>query len=255
MDNNFIPPRLIEGTVVGRTDWTEKLFSLKIHASIMPFKAGQFTKLALPTAEGEWQRRAYSMINAPDQKILEFLLVTVPDGDLSPRLDILQQGDKIYVGEDPAGFMTLDEIPETARDLWLLSTGTAIGPFLSILADPASQQQFERVVLVHAVRKQEELVYQEKIAEIQKRFGKCFHYVPVVSREKVAYALSGRIPKLLSSGALSEFSGVELNSINSFFLLCGNPEMVHDCRDTLQDMGYKKHLRREVGQFSSENYW
>ena len=255
MDNNSIPPRLIEGTVVGRTDWTEKLFSLKIQASMMPFKAGQFTKLALPTPEGEWQRRAYSMINAPNEKILEFLLVTVPEGDLSPRLDILQPGDKLYVGEDPAGFMTLDEIPETARDLWLLSTGTAIGPFLSILADPASQQQFERVVLVHAVRKEEELIYRERIAEIQQRFGDRFHYIPVVSREKVSYALSGRIPQLLSSGALSEFAGVELDPINSFFLLCGNPEMLHDSRDTLQEMGYKKHLRREVGQFTSENYW
>jgi len=255
MDKNSIPPRLIEGTIVERIDWTERLFTLKVQASIMPFKAGQFTKLALPTAQGEWHRRAYSMINAPNEKILEFLLVTVPDGELTPRLDLLKAGDKLYVGEQPTGFMILDEIPEAARDLWMLSTGTAIGPFLSILADPATQVQFERLVLVHAVRKEEELVYQERIAEIQKRFGDRFHYIPVVSREKVDYALSGRIPELLLSGALSEFSGVELDPINSFFLLCGNPEMVRDSRETLQQMGYKKHLRSEAGQFSSENYW
>ncbi|MGF1761126.1 ferredoxin--NADP reductase [Photobacterium sagamiensis] len=255
MLDNPIPHRLIEGTVVGRVDWTERLFSLKVKAQMIPFKAGQFTKLALPTAEGEWSRRAYSLVNAPDDEILEFLLVTVPDGELSPRLDALQPGDPVYVGEEPAGFMTLEEIPETARDLWMLSTGTAIGPFLSMLADSASEVRFERLVLVHAVRKEAELVYQERIVALQERLGKRLHYVPVVSRETVPYALTGRIPTLLSAGTLSQVTSVELDPLNSFFLICGNPEMVRDSRETLQKMGYRKHLRRKPGQFSSENYW
>jgi ferredoxin--NADP+ reductase len=255
MNNNSIPHGLIEGTVIERIDWTERLFSLKVQAPMEPFKAGQFTKLALPTNQGKWLRKAYSMVNAPNEKILEFLLVTVPDGDLSPRLDTLKPGDLLYVGEKPSGFMTLDEIPEIVQDLWLLSTGTAIGPFLSMLDDPASQLQFERLVLVHAVRKEAELVYQQRIVALQKRFGQRLHYIPVVSRETVPYALKGRIPELLLSGTLSQFSGVELDPISSFFLLCGNPEMVRDSRETLEKMGYRKNLRRQIGQFSSENYW
>lgn len=255
MLDNLIPHRLIEGTVVARVDWTERLFSLKIKAKMLPFKAGQFTKLALPTASGEWPRRAYSLVNAPNDEILEFLLVTVPDGQLSPRLDALQLGDLVYVGEEPAGFMTLEEIPETARDLWMLSTGTAIGPFLSLLADPAAKIRFERLVLVHAVRQKNDLVYQNRIKALQARFGQRLHYVPIVSRESVPYALTGRIPALLSAGTLSQVSGVELDPLNSFFLLCGNPEMVRDSREILQNMGYRKHLHSKHGQFSSENYW
>lgn len=255
MLDNLIPHRLIEGTVVARVDWTERLFSLKVKAKMLPFKAGQFTKLALPTASGEWPRRAYSLVNAPNDEILEFLLVTVPDGQLSPRLDALQPGCLVYVGEEPAGFMTLEEIPETAKDLWMLSTGTAIGPFLSLLADPSVKSRLERLVLVHAVRQEEDLVYQDRIADIQAHLGLQFHYVPVVSRESVRYALTGRIPALLSAGTLTQFSSVELDPLNSFFLICGNPEMVRDSRETLQNMGYRKHLRSKPGQFSSENYW
>lgn len=255
MVETSIPKQLVEGTVVERIDWTERLFSLKIQAEMLPFKAGQFTKLALQNAEGKWLRRAYSLVNAADDKILEFLLVTVPEGDLSPRLDELQPGDSVFVGEQPSGFMTLTEIPESARDLWMLSTGTAIGPFLSMLAEPDLKLQFEKLVLVHAVRKEEELVYQKRIATLKERFGDRLQYIAIVSRENVSYALTGRIPSLLFSGELSLASGVELDPINSFFLICGNPEMVRDSRETLENMGYKKHLRREVGQFSSENYW
>lgn len=249
------PHSLIEGTVVGRIDWTEGLFSLQIKAPMKPFKSGQFTKLALPTTEGEWPRRAYSLLNAPNNDVLEFLLVAVPDGDLSPRLDTLQPGDSVYVGEDPAGFMILEEIPETTQDLWMLSTGTAIGPFLSILADPASKDRFNRLILVHAVRKEEDLVYRELISELQAEYGKQLHYVPIVSRETVSYALKGRIPALLTSGEMTRFCGVELDPVNSFFLICGNPDMVHDTKEVLQEMGYSKHLRRKPGQFMSENYW
>ena len=82
MIDDPIPHRLIEGTVVGRVDWTQRLFSLKIKAQMLPFKAGQFTKLALHTAKGEWPCRAYSLVNAPADELLEFLLVTVPDGEI-----------------------------------------------------------------------------------------------------------------------------------------------------------------------------
>jgi ferredoxin--NADP+ reductase len=255
MVDSTIPHSLIEGTVVERIDWTKGLFSLRIKAPMKPFKSGQFTKLALPTAEGAWTRRAYSLVNSPDNKILEFLLVTVPDGKLSPSLHTLQSGDPVYVGEDPAGYMILDEIPETAQDLWMLSTGTAIGPFLSMLADPAIKNRFNRLVLVHAVRREADLVYQDLITDLQAECGEQLHYVPVVSRETVADTLTGRIPALLSSGELSRVSSVELDPQGSFFLLCGNPDMVDDTRETLQKMGYKKHLRRMPGQFISENYW
>ena len=67
--------------------------------------------------------------------------------------------------------------------LWCLSTGTGIGPFLSMLRTDEPWTRFQRVVLVHAVRHAEELTYRDVIADIAQRAPGAFTYVPMVSRE------------------------------------------------------------------------
>ena len=254
-----IPHGLIKGEVTGRINWTDSEFSLQVTAEISRYTAGQFTKLALYDDADEWTRRAYSFVNSPNhaqgQQVMEFLIITVPDGQLSPRLDKLQVGDDLYVGKSPAGFMTLDEIPRYTKDLWLLSTGTAIGPFLSLLDEMDTQQRFDNVVLVHAVRTSVELVYQDKIQQLEARYQGKFHYVPVVSRENRKETLRGRIPALLEAGELAKVAGVPLTPERSFFYLCGNPSMVKDTSEALKQLDYQKHSRRSAGHFSSENYW
>ncbi|OEF25519.1 ferredoxin--NADP reductase [Vibrio rumoiensis] len=259
-----IPLGFVAGTVIKRIDWAEHLFSLHVHAPASafpspPFTAGQFSKLAVRNENDEWVRRAYSMVNKPciegDDAVFEFLVIEIPDGKLTPLLGDLKPGDDVLVGTLPAGFMTLDEVPDTTKDLWMLSTGTGIGPFISILEEVEQCQRFDHLVLVHAVRTQEELVYKDKIIDLMKAYKGKLRYVPIVSRESVSGALSGRIPQQLQTGGLATAAHVPLTEQNSFFYLCGNPNMVHDTRDALQQMGYKKHLRREAGHFSFENYW
>ncbi|WP_019616499.1 ferredoxin--NADP reductase [Psychromonas ossibalaenae] len=254
-----IPHGLIKGRVIGRTDWTDNEFSLKVNAPVEPYLAGQFTKLALLNEAGEWVRRAYSLVNSPNHKSghqeMEFLLISVSDGELSSQLQNLQVDDTVYVGKQAAGFMTLAEIPEHITDLWLLSTGTAVGPFLSILDEHETRARFKKIVLVHAVRTKAELVYQSKIEQTAALYKDKFVYMPVVSREQCDGALQGRIPQLLQSGLLAETAQVRLTAENSFFYLCGNPDMVKETSEQLVQLGYKKHLRRKPGNFSSENYW
>jgi len=254
-----IPHGLIKGEVTGRINWTDSEFSLQITAEISRYTAGQFTKLALYDDAGDWVRRAYSFVNSPNhaagQQVMEFLIITVPDGQLSSRLDRLQVGDDVYVGKNPSGFMTLDEIPRDTKDLWLLSTGTAIGPFLSLLDEVETLQRFQNVVLVHAVRMSAELVYQEKIQQLEARYQGRLHYVPIVSRENRKDTLRGRVPALLESGELVTMAGVSLTANSSFFYLCGNPGMVKDTSEVLKQLGYQKNSRRSAGHFSSENYW
>lgn len=153
----------VEGRVVGKRRWTEQLFSLQVAAEVTPFYAGQFTKLALDI-NGEVVGRPYSFVNAPGEKSLEFYFIQVPKGLLSQRLATLEVGDAVWVSPRPSGFLTLAEVPES-KHLWLLSTGTGIGPFLSILKTEAPWQRFERIILVHAVRHAEELAYGETIHE------------------------------------------------------------------------------------------
>ncbi|MFT6925738.1 MAG: ferredoxin--NADP+ reductase [Psychromonas sp.] len=254
-----LPDGLIKGTVTDRIDWTDTVFSLRVNAPINDYVAGQFTKLALQNEAGEWIRRAYSLVNSPNHKNgrqeMEFLLITDPDGELSPRLNALNRDDPIYVGRMASGFMTLNEIPDSMTDLWLLSTGTAIGPFLAILDELQTQSRFTNIVLVHAVRRADELVYQSKIQALKERYQGKLRYVPVLSRESCAGVLKGRIPQLLQSGELLRKAQIKLTAENSFFYLCGNPSMVRDTSEALVNMGYRKHLRRKSGHFSSENYW
>ncbi|WP_216613466.1 FAD-binding oxidoreductase [Vibrio sp. 99-8-1] len=142
---------LISARVTRNKAWTDSLFTLTVHSPNTKYKAGQFTKLAMFNNKGELIRRAYSFVNHPDSHLksgeLEFLIVADSNGSLSPLLHSLTPGDEVFIGRQGAGFMTLDEIPLDARDLWLISTGTAIGPFLSMLNDRKITYRFNHLVL------------------------------------------------------------------------------------------------------------
>lgn len=243
----------IEGKVVERIDWTDRLHSLRIEAAIEPFRAGQFTKLGLAIG-GETVGRPYSIVSAPGDPLLEFYFSTVPEGPLSPRLSQLKPGDAVYVAPRANGFLILDEVPP-AIHLWLLATGTGLGPFLSILKTPEPWQRFQRVMLVHAARTAAELAYRRAIARVMEAEPKRFAYIPVISREEADYALSGRIPQAIADGRLEARAGLALDATLAHVMLCGNPAMVEDATAALAARGFRKHKRKEPGQISLETYW
>ena len=243
----------VEGTVVAQRHWGGLLYSLQVDAELAPFRAGQFTKLAL-AVDGEMVGRPYSFVNAPAARPHEFYYVVLPEHPLTPRLCRLEAGDAIYLAPQPAGFLTLAEVPP-GEHLWLLATGTALGPFLSVLGSEAPWRRFRRVVLVHAVRRTEELAYQDRIASLLAQHAAQFVFVPVVSREHTAFALRGRIPQAIEDGRLEAKAGLKLDAQISRVMICGNPEMVADTVHALERRGLKKHRRRDPGQISVENYW
>lgn len=243
----------VEGRVIERIEWTPTLFSLRVEAELAPYKAGQFTKLALEQGERRIQR-AYSFVNPPSAPYHEFYLVEIQGGELTPSLGSLQTGDTLLVQSQATGFLTLDELPP-GRDLWLLSTGTAIGPFLSMLADGEAFERFENLVLVHGVRKGEELSYRALIDGFSERHGERFRYVPFVSREAWPDAMEGRIPAAIADGRLQERVGLAFSPELSQVLICGNPAMVKETQQTLMALGLAKNLRRAPGNISAENYW
>lgn len=232
--------------------WNDKLFSLVINAPIKEFKAGQFTKLAM-SIDGKRIARAYSFVNSPEDEDLEFYLIKVDNGDLSCPLASLKAGDEVEVSEIASGFFTLDEVPQSEQ-LWLLSTGTAIGPFLSILQQQTVWRNFNDVILVHAVRTLEDLSYQELIKGLCQKHAQ-LQYVSIVSREENPSSLVGRIPNLLDSGELFNFCGMIPTVDTSQFMICGNPQMVKDTTVTLNKMGYEKNRRRSPGHITVEQYW
>ena len=243
----------VDATVIENKHWTQSLYSLRIQGAINQFEAGQFGRLGLQI-EDQIVGRPYSFVNAPDQDIYEFYSIVVEQGPLSPKLAQLQAGDHVYLGKYPNGFFTLSEVPE-GKDLWLLSTGTGIGPFLSILKTADPWRRFEKIILVHAVRNAIELTYQPLIEEFRQRHAQQFIYIPFVSREQTDFALSGRVPTAIQDERLQQRANLAFASNTSQVMICGNPDMVKDTRAALQERGLTKNLRRKPGNITTENYW
>ena len=245
--------RWVEGTVAGQKRWTERLYSLSVNADVKSFEAGQFTKLALAVG-GEMVARPYSFVNGPKERPHEFYYIVLPDGPLTQRLAQLETGDNVYLAPQPSGFLVLSEVPD-AEALWLIASGTGIGPFLSVLKTDAPWQRFRQVVLVHAVRQAEELTYRDRIERLSSAHPGQMRYVSFVSREHRPPALDGRVPVAIEDGRLEAAAGVPLTAPTSQVMLCGNPEMITDTTEALKRRGMRKHRRREPGQITVENYW
>lgn len=244
----------ITGKVTHIQHWTDSLFSLRVHAPVAPFSAGQFTKIGLEI-DGERVQRAYSYVNAPNNPDLEFYLVNVPEGKLSPRLHAMQPGNEILLVNEAAGFFVLDEIPD-CNTLWMLATGTALGPYLSILQEGNDLERFDNIVLLHAVRYANDLSYLPLMQQLQERYPGKLQLQTVVSREQVEGALYGRVPALIASGELEAIVGLPMTPETSHVMLCGNPQMVRDTQQLLKETRQMtKHLRRRPGHITAEHYW
>lgn len=263
------PP--ISAKVAGNRRWTDSLYSLQVAADIDPFEAGQFGRIGLHIG-GENVMRPYSFVNAPDAKPLEFYFSVVPDGPLSGQLAKLQSGDTLLINQKANGFLVLSQVPAAAQ-LWMIATGTGLGPFLSILSSAEVWRRYESIILVHAVRRAEDLTYRDDINALaaahnnndnndksdnnnnnDNKSGRLI-YAPFVSREKTSFALSGRIPAALADGTLAAFAGVSPTPESAQFMLCGNPQMVKDTTTILLEQGFRRNRRREPGHITMENYW
>lgn len=242
-----------EGVVVENKHWTDQLYSLKIDADIKPFTPGQFGRLALDIG-GKRIARPYSFVNAPDEAHHEFYSIVVPEGSLSLRLHAMERGDKIWIASAAAGFFTMDEVRD-GSELWMLSTGTALGPFLSILKTDEPWRRFRRIVLIHAVRRAEELTYGDTIETFRRRDPQRFTFIPFVSREQTDFAMPGRVPAAIESGDLEKRANLPFNPATSQVMICGNPGMIEDTSNILKARGFKKNRRRDPGQITTENYW
>lgn len=239
---------------------TPSLFSLRTTRDAgFRFRAGQFARLGVTKADGSTVWRAYSMVSSPFDEFLEFFSIVVPGGEFTSELSRLKAGDTLLVDRQAFGYLTLDRFVD-GRDLWLLSTGTGVAPFLSILQDFEVWEKFERVILVYSVREARELAYQQLIAELMQRdylaeYAHKFHFIPVVTREPHAGALNGRITTLIENGELERAAGVDLDPAHSRVMLCGNPQMIDDTRALLKQRGMSLSLTRRPGQVAVENYW
>jgi ferredoxin--NADP+ reductase len=241
------------GHLIARRDWAPGLSTLTVEAEVEPWIPGQFVNLALEVG-GAVERRSYSVASAPGGP-LAFLVTEVPGGVLTPSLLRLAPGDPVFVEPKPQGFFTLKWVPPAA-ELWLVATGTGLGPFLALLASSEPWERFERVVLVHGVREPAHLAHHDELrALVEARAGR-FSLVSAVSREPgTGDVLHGRVTTLLGDGSLERVAGVTLDPARSHLMLCGNPAMIEEMTALLAARGLRKHRVRTPGHITFEKYW
>ncbi len=241
-----------QGRVAARRDWAPGLTTLTIDATIEPFVAGQFVNLGLEL-DGQLVRRSYSIASAPGAP-LEFYVKEVIGGGLTPRLTRLEPGASLWVEKKPQGFFTLAYVPQS-RDLWLVATGTGLGPFLSMLRAGEVWQRFERVSVVHGARSVDHLSYADELARLSAAHPGRLAYTPLVSQGAHGAALPGRVTTALADGSLEARAGFALDPERSHLMLCGNPDMILEVTAVLALRGLRKHRVRTPGHITAEKYW
>ncbi|HTQ04004.1 MAG TPA: ferredoxin--NADP reductase [Polyangiaceae bacterium] len=241
------------GHLIARRDWAPGLATLVVAAEVEPFAPGQFVNLALDI-DGVIERRSYSIASPPGAP-LQFLVTEVVGGALTPRLLRLRPGDPLWVEPKPQGFFTLKWLPD-ARELWLVATGTGLGPFLSILGSDELWRRFERVVLVHGVRDATQLAHRDELLRLAAERPRQLSLVAALSREAAPPdLLHGRITTLLSTGELERAAGVPITPEHTHVMLCGNPAMIEEMTALLGTRGLRKHRVRTPGHVTFEKYW
>ncbi|SEK82271.1 ferredoxin--NADP+ reductase [Atopomonas hussainii] len=224
--------------------WNDTLFSFKTTRDPgLRFENGQFVMIGLEV-NGRPLMRAYSIASPNHEDHLEFFSIKVQDGPLTSRLQHLKDGDELIVSRKPTGTLVLDDLLP-GKHLYLLSTGTGLAPFISVIQDPETYERYEKVILVHGVRQVNELAYADFINEHLPKneyFGELVRdkliYYPTVTREK--FTNNGRLTDLMRSGKLFKDIGLPpLNPATDRAMICGSPSMLDETSKMLEEFGLK----------------
>lgn len=241
--------------------------------SLAPFKPGQFATLGLPGSAPrhklahpekkeldpeKWIKRAYSIASSPLQKdFLEFYIVMVRDGILTPRLWTLQVGDPLFLGEKITGQFTMDAVPDD-KNIIFIGTGTGIAPYMSMIGTFLKPNQKQKWALLHGVRISQDLTYSSEL-KLTEKLCPNFHYFPIISRphlDPTPWAgPTGHVQAIWESGSIAKAWGFEPKPENTHIFLCGSPGMIAGMTDIFVENGFKEHSNKEPGQIHAEKYW
>jgi len=248
---------LVKETVTHVHHWNDTLFSIRTsRGRSLRFENGHFVMLGLEV-EGRPLMRAYSIASANYEEELEFFSIKVPDGPLTSRLQNVRIGDEVLVSTKPTGTLINGHLLE-GKHLYLISTGTGLAPFMSIIKDPEIYEQYDRVILTHGVRYTSELAYRDYIEHElpgNEIFGDLVRekliYYPTVTRE--AFRNNGRLTDLMRSGRLFRDIGLPPpNTDDDRFMICGSPSMLKDTCAILDDWGFHESRHGERSHYVIE---
>ena len=249
-------------TVTFVQHWTDRLFSFRVtRPRSLRFRSGEFVMIGLPDERGKPLLRAYSIASPAWDEELEFYSIKVPDGPLTSRLQHIRPGDQIILRPKPVGTLVHDALLP-GRRLWLFATGTGIAPFASLIRDPQTFEDYERVILTHTCREVAELDYgRELVAAVRademleeligEGFADKLVYYPTTTREESAKM--GRITTLLEDGTLFSDLGVErFGPETDRAMICGSLAFNLDLKAILDAHGLREGANSEPKEYVVE---
>ena len=266
-------------TLIARNDLTEDsaIFRVKADAPLFEFLAGQYTTIGLPKDaprikgadpdENENGRangrsrplivRAYSIASPSKTRDYVDLYVTlVKSGALTPRLWMLQPGDRLWLGSNAKGLFTFKDVPAKC-DVVLIGTGTGLAPYISMINDHHQCNIGRRFVVIHGARYERDLGYRDELEALQ-RECRTMVYVPTVSRpreDSLWPGHIGRVQSVIADGTLENALGGAFSPKTTHVFISGNPEMVEDMEAEFKDQGFAVHSTRSPGTLHIERYW
>lgn len=225
--------------------WGDKTFSFKTTRNQgFRFNAGEFAMIGLEN-ENKNILRAYSVVSAPWADELEWLSVKVPDGELTSKLQNLQEGDEVIMQPKCVGTLRNDALKEGST-LWMLATGTGLAPFMSLIRDIDTLDRWNDIRLVHSVRHREELAYNHELTrkfvgtELFPMLHEQLHYIPIVTGEG-----DPRITTQLETGQ------IEITK-DSRVMICGNMDFNKEVMEFLESKGLTEGTLRTQGEYVFE---
>jgi ferredoxin--NADP+ reductase len=266
---------VLNATVTQRQDINEYLSIVRVRPDsghIPDFKPGQFATLGLPRQPKQQEiellrkhgkeprvritRRAYSIASTPGDDYLEFFVILVKEGRLTPQLWSVPEGGRLWMHEEIKGEFTLDAVPE-GRDLVMVSTGTGLAPYLSMYRQFRNTNRWRTFTVINGVRHVCDLGYVEELNRYQEEDPN-FTYIPLVSRATAEDAwdgVHGRVNVLLEGDAYEKITGRTLDPAQASVFLCGNPAMIDDMEAELIKLGFTVHTHDQPGNIHFERYW
>ena len=247
---------LLSETVIDIKHWTNKTFSFKTTRNkTFRFKNGEFAMIGLEV-ENRPLLRAYSIASPNHEDHLEFLSIKVPNGPLTSKLQHIKLKDQILINSKSTGTLVCDYLLP-GRNLFLLSTGTGLAPFMSIIRDPETYEKFSKVILTHTVREVKELAYKDFLEnlnndELYSEITKGnFLYFNSVTREN--FERTGRITTWINENKLTNYLNIEnFDPKLDRVMICGSEDMTFDLKTLFEKKGSSEGSTQIQGGFVIE---
>jgi ferredoxin--NADP+ reductase len=264
-------PTPLNAHLIERHDLNEALILFRAtydELEVPPYIPGQFVNLGLPprapelaTGKSGLVKRPYSVSSIPGENSVEFFVRLVDEGALTPEIWKCRAGDPIWMDERFLGKFTLEQLPDEPgpgeRDVVMISTGTGLAPFMSMLRAHREDPLWRRLVMINGVRIESDLGYREELEALE-RDADWFRYLPMLSRDKDNTAwtgLRGHVGSVIVPELYEKLVGAPLVPETCQVMLCGNPAMIDEIQQTLEARGFSRHTRKNPGQIHLERYW